>query len=179
LCRARYTNLNRALEVDGFTVEDGQLRRTLPSVLHLPEADDEVHAILVEHHLDVSRGHLDQAISAHGRGEWAGANGQLRTFTESLFNEIAAAISIHLMVAAPATGNASRIWLAHLIPPLFGPELNEWTGQGTGFIEGFFSRLHPAGAHPGLSDEEDSTFRLHLVLIVTRSLLHRFQMRLR
>jgi hypothetical protein len=42
----RYTNLNRALEVDGFTVEDGQLRRTLPAVLYLPEADDEVHAIL-------------------------------------------------------------------------------------------------------------------------------------
>jgi len=40
-------------------------------------------------------------------------------------------------------------------------------------MKSFFRRLHPQGAHPGLSAEEDSTFRLHLVLLVGRQLLRR------
>jgi hypothetical protein len=65
-----------------------------------------------------------------------------------------------------------------LNPPFFLHGLNEWTGQGTGFFEAFFRRLHPQGAHPGLSDEEDSTFRLHLVLLTARSPLTRLADRL-
>jgi len=34
-----------------------------------------------------------------------------------------------------------------------------------------YRRLHHHGAHPSLSDENDSTFRLHLVLLVARLLL--------
>jgi hypothetical protein len=80
----RYANLNRALERDGFTVEDGRIRRTLPQALDLPRADDEVHTLLQHYGFAVPVGHLDQAITAHGRGEWAGANGQLRTFAEQI-----------------------------------------------------------------------------------------------
>jgi len=36
-----------------------------------------------------------------------------------------------------------------------------------------FKRLHPQGAHPGLSDEEDSTFRLHMVLLLCWLFLRR------
>jgi hypothetical protein len=35
-----YPALNRALEWDGFTVEDGALRRMLPDAAQLPQADD-------------------------------------------------------------------------------------------------------------------------------------------
>jgi hypothetical protein len=174
----RYPNLIRALERDGYSVENGQLQSTLPQALDLPQADDEVHTLLQRHGFDVPLGHLDQAITAHGRGEWAGANGQLRTFVEGLFDAIAQRLSAR-HPPAPVPGNASRQWLAQLNPPFFIPELNEWTGQGTGFIEAFYRRLHPQGAHPGLSDEEDSTFRLHLVLLAARSLLRRFEARLR
>lgn len=51
--------------------------------------------------------------------------------------------------------------------------LNEWDFQGGGFMESFFRRLHPQAADPGLSDEDDSTVRLHLVLLVGRQLLRR------
>ena len=34
-------------------------------------------------------GHLDQAVEAHTRGDWAACNSQLRTFLESLFDDIA------------------------------------------------------------------------------------------
>lgn len=166
-----YEALNRGLERDGFTVEGGELRRALPQVLDLPAADDEVHLLLDRYGFAVSRGHVDQGIAAHARGDWAAANAQFRAFIESLFDSIAE----HLAAGAPLPpqGNQRRMWLANRTPPFFQATSNEWDGQGHGFLEGFFRRLHPAGAHPGLSDEEDSTFRLHLVLLVGRHLLRR------
>jgi hypothetical protein len=171
--------LNRGLARDGFTVEGGRLRRTLPQQIDLPRADDEVHALLDQFGFEVPRGHLNQAIAAHARGDWAAANAQLRAFIEGLFDSIAQAIANHLGEPVPQTGNQSRIWLAQSNPPFMSGQLNEWTGQGTGFLEGFFRRLHPQGAHPGLSDEDDSTFRLHLVLLTSRLLLRRMEDRVR
>ena len=167
--RERYPALHRGLERDGFTVEDGALRRALPRELDLPAADDEVHRLLDRYRFTVARGHLDQGIAAHVRGDWAAANGQFRPFIENLFDVIAE----HLGANGVPTGNQRRIWLANRNPPFLMADLNEWDGQGHGFIEAFFRRLHPAGAHPGLSDEDDSTFRLHLVLLVARNLLRR------
>ena len=66
-----YGELNRALERDGFSVEDGQLRRALPEALNLPQTDDEVHSLLRGYGFAVPMGHLDQAIAAHNRGDWA------------------------------------------------------------------------------------------------------------
>lgn len=170
----RYADIQRALDRDGFSVEDGQLRRALPAALDMPAADDEVHALLIQYGYLVPRGHLDQAIATHARGEWAAANAQLRTFAESLLDHIAATVTPVGAVAAPA-GHQRRQWLAHIQPPFFSAELNEWQDDGRGFIESFYRRLHPQGAHPGLSDEEDSTFRLHLVLLTARLLLRRLE----
>jgi hypothetical protein len=172
--QTNYPALHRGLERDGFTVEDGQLRRALPQALDLPEADDEVHALLDAYHFTTPKGHLDQAIAAHSRGDWAAANAQFRPFIESLLDEIAERLNGGA-AGLPAAGNPRRQWLAQTNPPFFIGALNEWTGQGTGFLEGFYRRLHPQGAHPGLSDEDDSTFRLHLVLLVARLLLKRLQ----
>jgi hypothetical protein len=52
--------------------------------------------------------------------------------------------------------------------------LNEWDNNGLGFIKGLVKRLRPHGSHPGLSDQEDSAFRLHTVLVTARLLLVRF-----
>lgn len=84
----RYADLERALERDGFTVEDGQLRRTLPAALDMLAADDEVNSLLHQYDYVVPLGHLDQAIAAHARSEWAAANGQLRSFIESLLDHM-------------------------------------------------------------------------------------------
>ncbi len=172
--RREYPALERALARDGFTVEGGELRRTLPEGLDLPKADDEVHLRLSQHGFAVSRTHLDQGIAAHARGEWAGANGQFRTFIESLFDEMAAHLAGN---GVPVAGVQRRQWLAHAQPPFFDADLNEWSDDGRGFMESFFRRLHPDGAHPGVSDEEDCTFRLHLVLLVARNLLRRLSQR--
>lgn len=170
--RTTYPALHRGLDRDGFTVETGELRRSLPNVVALPQTDDEVHLLLARFNLQVPRGHLDQGIASHARGQWAAANAQFRTFIESLLDELA------LLAPAPAQGypppgHPRRQWLANMQPPFFFAQLNEWTNDGRGFFEALFRRLHPQGAHPGLSDEEDSTYRLHLVLLTSRHLLRR------
>jgi hypothetical protein len=100
------------------------------------------------------------------RGDWAAANAQFRAFIESLFDDIARHLSCPTTMA---TSGQRRTWLAQTNPPFFITSLNDWDFNGVGFMESFFRRLHPQGAHPGLSDEDDSTFRLHLVLLVSQA----------
>ena len=76
----------RALARDGFSFtwdsEGGAvLRPALPAELG-PKGDDEVRHLLAENGFATSRGHLEQALNAHVRGDWAAANAQLRTFME-------------------------------------------------------------------------------------------------
>lgn len=173
LRRGASTDLLRSIERDGFTVgEDGVLRRMLPKTLDLPAADDEVHLLLDRYNLTTSAGHLNQGIHAHSKGNWAAANSQFRTFLESLFDEIALRVDPK-NAPATKTGETRRQLLANLPKPFLSRDLNEWSDDGKNFVNGAFKRLHPQGSHPGLSDEEDSTFRLHLVLLTARLFLRR------
>jgi hypothetical protein len=170
----RFPDLARALDRDGFVVEDGHLRRMLPRALGLPEADDEVRVLLKRFGFGVPAGHLNQAIQNHTDGKWAAANSQLRSFMEGLLDEIAERIAANTSMVPSPPGHSRRTWLASTVsPPFLLTSLNEWDGQGKGYFEAFFRRLHPQGSHPGLSDEEDCTFRLHIVLIAARLLLRR------
>jgi hypothetical protein len=172
----RALHLRRSLERAGYRIENGRLRRTLPEELDLPAADDEVHTLLERFNLATPLGHLNQAIQNHNQGNWAAANGQLRSFLESLLDEIAYAL-VPGVSRDPQHGETRREALAQLQPPFLSTALNEWGHQGKNLVNGVFKRLHPQGAHPGLSDEEDSTFRLHLVLLLGRVILRRFEAR--
>lgn len=169
----------RALALDGFIIqwdEEGGmepvLRAALPGEMDLPAADDEVHQILDYFHFTVSKGHLDQAIEAHTRGDWAAANSQTRTFMESLFEEIAHNVN-QAEASRLATSENRRTMLAHM--GFLSEVRNEWTQDGKSYINGLFKMLHTEGSHPGLSDEDRSTFRLHLVLLTARTFLRRLK----
>lgn len=171
--------LVRALALDGFVIQwnedfDEQtaprLRAALPEEVDLPATDDEVHQLLKLFGFTGSMGHLDQAIDAHTRGDWAAANSQTRTFMESLFNEIAE--SFDSTQAATSSENR-RSMLAQR--EFLSIQRNEWTPDGKNYINGLFKMLHTEGSHPGLSDEDRSTFRLHLVLVTARTFLRRLK----
>ena len=169
---------SRALEMDGFTLvcddEEGKVefRRMLPDVADLPQARDEVHALLDELGMSDAKEHLDQAIDNHARGQWAAANGELRKVLEYVLDEVAARLHPGIVLETPK-GHARRQLLANREPKFLLQEIGEWSGDGKNFVNGVFKRLHPQGGHPGLSDEEDCTFRLHLVLVVARLFLRR------
>jgi len=162
--------LLRALDLDGFTVEDGALRRTLPAELGLPQAQDDITRLLHTYGFTTLKGHLDQALDAHGRGEWASANSQLRTFYEGLFDEIAYALDPTARLLPSSQNRRERLGALGFLDT----GLNEWSGDGKNYVNGLFKRLHPSGSHPGLSDQDDSTFRRHVVLITAKLFLARF-----
>ena len=166
----------QALAKDGYSLTwnaDGEpvLTPALPVELGA-ETDDEVHQLLAAHGFETSRGHLDQALNAHARGDWAAANAQLRTFMEGLLDDIAG--TLRPTEAATLTSENRRALLGRI--DFLSTERKEWTGDGKNYVNGLFKMLHtggPAGSHTGLSNVEHSTFRLHLVLVTARTVLRR------
>lgn len=165
----------RCLALDGFTISDGAMRRILPAEADLPQAESEIMRLLDVHRFSTPKGHLKQALDAHGRGDWAAANSQLRTFLEGLLDEMAE--KLDPAARTISSGQNRRAHLANVKPPFLERSLSEWGDNGVGFINGLMARLNPQGSHPGLSDEADSTFRLHVVLVTARLLLVRFDVR--
>jgi hypothetical protein len=160
----------RRLEVDGFVVSDGKLSASLPESVGLPTMQDQLRALLGKHNLQTALGHLDQALDAHARAHWAAANSQIRAFFDGLLDEICE--RIEPKAKSLSSGQPRRAQLAE--QGFLSRDLNEWNDNGLGFINGLAKRLHPQGAHPGLSNHDDSTFRLHVVLLTARLLLVRY-----
>jgi hypothetical protein len=166
----------RGLARDGYVIEldergrNAKLRAALPEEVDLPSSDNEVHKLLTLYKFFVTKGHLEQAIEAHTRGDWAACNSQLRTFIESLFDEIAGQID-PIRASELLSSENRRALLAER--GFLATDRNEWTTDGKNFVNGLFKMLHTDGSHPGLSDEDHSTFRLHIVIVTARALLRR------
>lgn len=160
----------RLLGIDGFTVVERVLQRSLPEEIELPQAQDDVIRLLNKYGFATPKGHLDQALEAHARGDWASANGQLRSFFEGLLSEMA--VQIDPSAGQLQSSENKRALLAS--KGFLDERLNEWGNEGKNFINGLWKRLHPEGSHPGLSNENDSTFRRHIVLLTSQLLLVRF-----
>ena len=124
------------------------------------EEENELINVLDRYVYSVAKGHYEQAIAAHTRGDWAASNSQLRSFVEEFFNRIAETI----VPGSYSSSKQRRQTFANA--GFFQSDLNEWLDDGKGFVQGFWKRLHPQGSHPGLSEKEDSTFRLHLIIVV-------------
>lgn len=152
------------------------LQRMLPNDipgLDFREAESELIGLLDRSGFTVSKGHLKQAMSAFQRGEWSSANGELRKFFESYLNEIA----IGFGYTGGGDSKAKRDFLGGTLqPPFLLDEYNEWNAnnQKPQYVQGLMSRMHPHGGHPGLSEEEDATFRLQISLITARLFLRRY-----
>jgi hypothetical protein len=165
-------DFRRALGRDGYTLEPANggaaLLPMVPQELDLPAADDEVHTLLKQFKFDGPLGHLDQAIEGYRLGNWASANAQLRSFLEGLLRDIA--VGFH---AAPATHNFDNCLTLLAKQGFLSEPRNEWRPDGKGYVQGLFKLLHTEGSHPGLSDEDESAFRMHVVMITARSFLRR------
>jgi hypothetical protein len=131
--------LLRALELNGFKASGGELRRALPVDVGLPMAQSEVDRLLEKHRFATAKGHLKEALDAHGRGSWAAANSQIRTFLDALLDEIA--VKLDPTAATAGSGQPRRTKLA--AQGFLSRELNEWDDNGLGFMNGLAKRLHP------------------------------------
>ncbi|CUK00976.1 hypothetical protein PH7735_02396 [Shimia thalassica] len=154
------------------------LKRMLPEGiegLDNREADNELEALLKKHGFATAQEHLRQAVSAFQRGDWEASNAQLRSFFESYLNEIADRLGYQ----GKDETTLKREFLGKLTPPFLLSDYNEWNEnlQKPQFVQGLWSRMHPAGSHAGLSEQEDATFRLQITLITARLFIQRFDQR--
>ena len=181
LCRGTrpstsFVALEDALARDGYEIADGRLQPALPTDVNLPEVRSELENLLDIYGFETAKEHLEQANAAHARGQWAAANGQIRTFFEALLKGITD--ELDGPSDEPLSGKSSP-------PTKLGQlgflkrELNEWDDKQRGFVDGLWRRLHPRGPHPGLSDKEDSTFRRHVTVLTAALLLKRFDRQVR
>lgn len=168
----QYSELRNCLVRDGYEIENGSLKSRLPEDVNLSEKESELENLLEENKFEVAANHLDQAFSCHARGQWESANAQIRSFIESLFDSISEKLIPKDELRD--SSHARREHLAQIDPPFLLPCLNEWVvGDKGGFVQGFWKRLCPDGAHPGLSDRDDSTLRLHLAVLLAHHFLRR------
>ena len=165
-----HSDLAHSLEKDGYEFTSSGIRKKLPSEFPVVEQENQLISLLDKFGFSTAKGHYEQAIAAHSRGEWASANAQLRTFVEEFFDRTQDIVS----PGHYSSSNERKIALAKA--GFFLQEYNEHLFNGTGFVEGFWKRLHPEGSHPGLSEQSDSTFRLHLVILVIHHFLTRLEL---
>jgi hypothetical protein len=64
-----YPQLANSLDRDGFELTDKGIRRKLPIQLPLIHQEDQLTALLSKHGFDIAKGHYEQAVAAHARGE--------------------------------------------------------------------------------------------------------------
>ena len=156
-----------------------ELRKIYPSDvpgLEFREAESEVMMLLERFGFTQSIGHLRQGIRNFSSGAWASANGALRTFFESYLQEMAVGLGF---TGRPDNAAEVRRFLGQNSTPILVEAYNEWNPDTNKpqFFQGLWSRMHPHGSHPGPSEEDDCTFRLHITLITARLLLRRYSRR--
>lgn len=171
----RHKALSNSLKRDGYIIKERIIKKLLPEEIEEAQSEVELFILLDKFNLTVTKGHLEQAISNHSQGNWAGANSQFRPFIESLLIDICKLILPQNN--CNSASDAIKLLSQSANPPFLRPDLNEVEGFNCKkpFIEGLWKRLHPEGIHPGLSDEEDSTFRYHISIVVAHYLLKRLE----
>ncbi len=169
--------VGNSLKRDGYIVVGKTIKKLLPQEIEEAKIESELMVALDDVGFQQSKEHLNQAISNHSQGSWAGANSQFRTFTESLLLEICK--KLLPKNAALTCAQAIKLLSDTANPPFLSKDLNEVPSndKDDSFVYGLWVRLHSDGSHPGLSDEDDSSFRYHMTIVFANYLLRRLKSR--
>jgi hypothetical protein len=143
----KHSVLLQSLKVDGYNLHGGEI--VIASIEELQKTKVSLENKLRRANFDVALQHYQQAWENYVLGNWEAANGQLRSFLEALFDDLA--VRLYPQAAGQEDSGGGRRKLL----------------QTRGFIEsekaslikGFFDMAHTKGAHPGLSSEEDCRLR--------------------
>jgi hypothetical protein len=143
-----WTPLRDAIAADGleFDEDDNRLVPTVPAV-RVTEEVTWIEVDLERRGWTTAAGHYRQAIEAFASGNWASANSQLRAFFEDLVRNAG---------GIPPGGGTGHVQRAFDALQAAGDLV---TGEQQ-FGKNLWNLLHANGSHPGLSDQDESRFRL-------------------
>jgi hypothetical protein len=153
--------LRDAVAADGWEFDPAS-DRLVPTVPGTVVADEVswIEAELRRRGWTTAAEHYRQAVDSFASGNWAAANSQLRTFYESVTTTAGGTdTSSKPGQVQAAVGNLDAAGL------LIAEEAD--------FAKKLWKMLHPGGSHPGLSDEDESRFRLLALTGYVRFLLSR------
>lgn len=143
-----------ALRAEGYEIVNGKMIPAPPLQL-MAESVGHLQVLLHHKNLLVAEGHLIQAVDNYQRGNWAACNAQLRALLEEICNVLCVGHSDHPNAERPPTGGGARKRLEAI--GLLSRKESE-------FVQSWFSILHTEGAHPGLSSQEDTRWRLYVTV---------------
>lgn len=166
-------HLGNSLKRDGYIVVGRTIRKLLPQEIEEAKTESELVKALDNFNFATSKGHLNQAILNHSQGNWASSNSQFRTFIESLLTEICSFLLPNNK--AETAAQSIKLLGETANPPFLSKELNEYPNDkdSDSLVYGLWVRLHPNGSHPGLSDEDDCSFRYYITIVFANYLLRR------
>ena len=156
-----WTELRNAAAADGLEYNEQQ-DLFVPTVPAARVADEVtwIEEELSRRGWTTAAGHYRQAVESFALGNWAAANGQLRSFFEDL-----------VLTAAGQNSGPTRGAVQKSADQL--DQDGRLIPNEREFVTRLWKMLHPRGSHPGLSDEDESRFRLLALTGYTRFLLRR------
>lgn len=181
-----WAKLDRYLQLDGFALEketatdwmDNEsvavkgVVASFPEFAELPASSNEVDALLAKHSFTVASRHLSSAKENITQADWEAANSQCRTFLEAITDGIAEKL-YPVEAAQKSSGLQKRQLLS--AKGFLSKDKHEFSDGGKqAYLPGLAKLLHPDGAHPGVSNQDDAMFRLQSVVVTARWLLKRF-----
>lgn len=179
-----WEKLDRYLQLDGFALdiettddwgtEKKQIKGlvlSFPELAELPETVNELDALLTKHRFTVTSRHLNSAKENIMQADWEASNSQCRTFLDAITDGIAD-ILFPKEAAVKSSGMQKRQLLAE--KGFLSKDKHEFgDGNKQTYLPGLAKLLHPDGAHPGISNQNDAMFRLQAVIVTARWLLKR------
>lgn len=174
----------RYLRFDGYDIDfnEGCLKMADEEYLDTSKKEDEILDFLNEYGFITTKGHYNQAKGSYMGNNFAALNGQLRTFVESLFQEMGSYIKVcefdndSLKAFNCIDAQSGMQILAKCVHPILKSYLNEWGEENTGYFPAFWRRLHPEGSHPGLPDLDETLYRFQLVVLNVHLIIKRFKL---
>ena len=158
---AHWQALRDALAADGWEFDEAS-DQLVPTVPGLPVTDEVswIETDLRRRGWNTAASHYCQAIDAFASGNWASANSQLRTFFEEL-----------VLKAGDVPPNSAAGQVQKAFDALH--DANKLVDGEKQFGKALWKLLHANGSHPGLSDQDESRFRLLALTGYARYLLSR------
>ncbi|MGO8494496.1 hypothetical protein ACC785_10595 [Rhizobium ruizarguesonis] len=181
-----WDKLERYLDLDGFalikeitndwggpSIKIVGIAIAMPRFAELAESLSEVDTLLARNSFVVAQRHLSSAKENIKQGDWEAANSQCRTFMEALTDAIA-----DRLFCSESSSKSGGLQKRQLLADrgFLSRDKHEFgDGSRQTFLPGLAKLLHPDGAHPGISTQNDAMFRLQLVLVTARWLLKRLE----
>lgn len=147
--------LRAALNIDGLDIRDARLVPTTPPPAALGPQISALEQDLTFLGFSTASEHYRQATENFTDGNWEASNGQLRSFLEDLF-----IVACERLCKKSGADPVAALQHMKSTRSLDDAEFNTF--------KSFWLSIQDKGPHRGLSDDQESLFRLHVATAIAR-----------